>query len=213
MPSFAHAAAGYLCAAVARKDLAVALRFKKWEFCAVSIAAAYAPDFDTLSEGLFRLFSVQGGAAYNLLGHRGITHSIVGVIIWAALFATGLCLIKAASKPNRSAWNALFLYFLVAAGSHLVLDGCNDGTGIPLLAPFTLQRFQWPIPFLADASMDILFQAQFLHRSALHHMLRVFCTELTLLPPLMLGGLAYDFFRQRLFRIEVPSGLSAESQV
>lgn len=85
-----------------------------------------APDFDFIG---FRLGIPYG----DLLGHRGLTHSLA----FAAAMATAGLLVC----PGRTAWWYLFL----ATASHGVLDAMTDGgLGIAFFSPFSNVRYFLP---------------------------------------------------------------------
>jgi len=92
------------------------------------------PDADVLGFGL--------GVAYgDLLGHRGLTHSLA----FAALLAW---LVLAAAYPARrwpAARGRLWAYLALATASHGVLDAMTTGgLGVAFLAPFENGRYFFP---------------------------------------------------------------------
>jgi inner membrane protein len=95
---------------------------------------AAAPDLDVIG---FRY-----GIAYgDLLGHRGLTHSIAfaaataAVIVWAG-FRRGV-----PELGPRTLW----LYLFVAMASHGLLDALTDGgLGVALFAPIDNTRYFFP---------------------------------------------------------------------
>ena len=99
---------------------------KRW--IAVGALLTVVPDFDTIG---FRF-----GIAYgDLLGHRGLTHSL----FFAALLAGALA---AFVKERRG---ALFFYLFACMASHGVLDACTDGgLGVAFFAPFDDTRYFFP---------------------------------------------------------------------
>ena len=102
-------------------------------FAAVGAFAAVVPDFDVVG---FRL-----GIDYaDLLGHRGLTHSLA----FGAAFAALMLFIARESVPVRNRFPA-WLYLALATASHGVFDAFTDGgLGVALLAPFSNQRFFFP---------------------------------------------------------------------
>jgi inner membrane protein len=86
------------------------------------------PDLDTVG---FRF-----GIAYgDLLGHRGLTHSLA----FAAIAALALA---ALARERRG---AVWLYLFLCAASHGVLDAFTDGgLGVAFLAPFDDTRHFFP---------------------------------------------------------------------
>jgi inner membrane protein len=86
------------------------------------------PDFDTVG---FRL-SVEYG---DLLGHRGLSHSLA----FAAVAALALA---AFAREGRG---ALWLYLFLCAASHGLLDALTDGgLGVAFFAPFDDTRYFFP---------------------------------------------------------------------
>jgi len=90
------------------------------------------PDMDVVG---FR-FGVQYG---DLLGHRGITHSLA----FAAVMATLGSFRYARSAPSKK-WVA-WLYLFLAMASHGLLDAMTDGgLGVAFFAPFSDMRYFFP---------------------------------------------------------------------
>jgi inner membrane protein len=97
---------------------------------AAGLLSAMLPDLDVVGFGL--------GVRYgDLLGHRGLSHSLAfaAVVATAFLFALG-------PRPRRAAaWWFLFL----CTASHGVLDAATDGgLGVAFLSPFSNERYFWP---------------------------------------------------------------------
>jgi inner membrane protein len=86
------------------------------------------PDLDTIG---FRL-----GIGYGeLLGHRGLTHSLA--------FAAAAALALAALARERR--GVIWLYLFLCAASHGVLDAFTDGgLGVAFFAPFDGSRYFFP---------------------------------------------------------------------
>jgi inner membrane protein len=127
MPSaFSHAVAalGIGAAVFGRKAPSRAL--------AVGAVCAALPDADVIG---FKL-----GVRYgDLLGHRGLSHSLTFAAVLAAL---ALPLVRRENGPSlRRLWTFLFL----ATASHGLLDAMtNGGLGIALLSPLDLTRYFFP---------------------------------------------------------------------
>jgi inner membrane protein len=100
---------------------------------ALGAFAAVVPDFDVAG---FRF-----GIAYgDLLGHRGLTHSLAFAIALGAFGAV----VWFRALPKRSRFHA-WLYLALATASHGLFDALTDGgLGVALLAPFTNERFFFP---------------------------------------------------------------------
>lgn len=92
---------------------------------------AMAPDIDVIG---FR-FGVQYG---DLLGHRGLAHSLV--------FAASLALVAQFAATGRIRTNLVWLYLFLATVSHGFLDAfTNGGLGVAFLSPFSNARFFSPL--------------------------------------------------------------------
>ncbi len=105
------------------------------------VFAAEAPDVDIV----FRFFS-----SSDVFAHRGISHSLVGVVLGAVL-VTAVVRIFAKSAPVRP------LALLVALGyaSHVLLDGATSG-GVALLSPFNTDRMALSWLFIVDIVLFLL---------------------------------------------------------
>ncbi len=93
------------------------------------------PDADVISFSL--------GIPYeHMLGHRGITHSLLFAFVFA------LCVVMLFfrdTKRGNSIWWRLVLFFFLATASHGVLDAItNGGKGIAFFAPFDNTRYFFP---------------------------------------------------------------------
>jgi inner membrane protein len=98
-------------------------------------ACSVAPDLDVIG---FR-FGIHYG---DVLGHRGLTHSIpFAVAVTTAMVA--LCFRNGLAGISR---RSLWLYLFLAMASHGLLDALtNGGLGIALLAPFDNSRYFFPV--------------------------------------------------------------------
>jgi inner membrane protein len=106
--------------------------FRFWVLAAVCAAL---PDADVIGFGL--------GIRYNdLLGHRGLTHSLffalaVGFLVVIAFFRN--------IDLGSSEWWILVAYFFIATASHGVLDAMtNGGLGVAFFSPFRNERYFFP---------------------------------------------------------------------
>jgi inner membrane protein len=100
----------------------------------VGIVCSLLPDTDV---GGFAL-----GIRYgDLLGHRGLTHSIAFAVV-TALGATALCFRGADWAPLRA---RIALYLFVATASHGVFDAMtNGGLGVAFFSPVDVTRYFLP---------------------------------------------------------------------
>lgn len=129
MPSvFSHAIAG---AAIGGVMVAGPSRMSLWGLGAL---CAVVPDLDAIPLGF--------GVPYqHLLGHRGLTHSL--------LFAVGLASVMTALVrrrwPASASGGRLWAFFFVATASHGLPDAMTDGgLGIAFFAPFSDERHFLP---------------------------------------------------------------------
>jgi inner membrane protein len=95
---------------------------------------AALPDADVLS---FRF-----GVAYgDVLGHRGLTHSL----LFAAALAGVVTLLAFRGERWRGERTRLALFLFLATASHGVLDAfTNGGLGVAFFAPFDATRYLFP---------------------------------------------------------------------
>ena len=104
-------------------------------FWVLTATCAVLPDADALGFAF--------GVRYDsMLGHRGLTHSIafallVGLAV--GMFAFG----KRATGPGKF---QLVLYFTLVTLSHPLFDALtNGGRGVALFAPFSTERYFFPL--------------------------------------------------------------------
>jgi inner membrane protein len=102
-----------------------------------TVACAVLPDIDVVGFSL--------GIPYDdMLGHRGLTHSIPFALV------VGLVAARSFAKSDSlgvGSWRlgVLWVYFAAIAASHGLLDAfTNGGRGIAFFAPFSNQRFFFP---------------------------------------------------------------------
>lgn len=111
------------------------------------MVAANLPDIDIVS-------GFWGNLAY-LDVHRGITHSIVGVIALAFLLAWLVLLFEKRAARKKSSGTSppgfwpMFLVYLIGTGSHLLLDFTNS-YGVRPFMPFSDRWVAWDIVFIVD---------------------------------------------------------------
>jgi inner membrane protein len=97
-------------------------------------ACAVFPDLDVIT---FRL-----GIPYDaMLGHRGLSHSIV----FAGAFAAAIVAVFFRETRERTAWPRLWMYLTLATISHGVLDAfTNGGLGVAFFSPIDTTRYFFP---------------------------------------------------------------------
>ena len=126
---FSHAAAGLaLGTAFWRPGLPA-------RFWLLGAACAALPDVDALG--------LRVGVAYgDVLGHRGLTHSL----LFAALLGAAVALLAFPAEPAPGFRGRLWLYLFLATASHGVLDALtNGGLGVAFFAPFENTRYFFPV--------------------------------------------------------------------
>ncbi len=104
-------------------------------FWLLTALCSVLPDLDVISFAF--------GIRYSeMMGHRGITHSLpfalaLGVLV-ALLFLDN-------AKLFTARWWLLVCYFFAVTASHAVLDALTDGgLGVALFAPFSNERYFFP---------------------------------------------------------------------
>jgi inner membrane protein len=127
------------------------------------VLAAEAADLDVL----WYFKSPVDGFAH----HRGITHTFVGVPFVAAFvlgFVYLLWLLKRGRKPKPAGattspvlpktprWGLLYLFALLAALSHIVLDYTNN-YGVRPFEPFSYRWYSWDIVFIFEPLLYLFF--------------------------------------------------------
>ena len=111
------------------------------------VLAAEAPDLDVLY--------YFGGTVTGFQHHRGFTHSFLGAPLVAAAVLSGVYagyrLLQLRGWRPRFAprWGWLFLYALLGALSHILLDFTNN-YGVRPFAPFNPRWYSWDIVFIVD---------------------------------------------------------------
>ena len=113
-------------------------RSLSWRARTLGVIGAMAPDADVAG---FR-FGIHYG---DLLGHRGLSHSILFAAALAALLMLRLRIAEPAAKPGR-----MWLFLFLATVSHGLLDAFTDGgLGIAFFAPFDNTRYFFPVTPIA----------------------------------------------------------------
>jgi inner membrane protein len=105
----------------------------------VGALCTVVPDIDVIG---YRLGIPYG----SLLGHRGLTHSL----LFAAVLALILAFVIVGRKASQDSWGRCAAFLFLCAASHGILDAMTDGgRGVAFFAPFDARRFflPWrPIP-------------------------------------------------------------------
>ena len=110
------------------------------------VIAANAPDADILA--------LVGGSSTYLQHHRGITHSVVGVLALAllvpALFcAVDLIVARVRHRPPRLKFRGLLLVSLLVSATHPLMDWTNN-YGLRPLLPWSGKWFYGDLVFIVD---------------------------------------------------------------
>lgn len=112
--------------------------------------ATESPDID--------LVAYFGGSVTGFAHHRGITHSLIGAPVLAALVLALVrgCygLMKARGADNRIPpnWKLLYLYAVFGCLVHLLQDFTNN-YGVRPFAPFNPKWYSWDIVYIIDPIM------------------------------------------------------------
>jgi inner membrane protein len=104
-------------------------------FWLLTAVCAALPDADVIGFG----FGIQ---YHDLLGHRGLTHSLAFAL--AIGFLVVIAFFRNIDLGSREWWT-LVAYFFIVTASHGVLDALtNGGLGIAFFAPFSNERYFFP---------------------------------------------------------------------
>src|SRR5258706_3753809 len=104
-------------------------------FWLASVVCAILPDIDVIGFA----FGVRYG---DMLGHRGLTHSLFSALLIS--FVTASFLFRDV-KTFSGEWVNLFSYFFLVTMSHGILDALTDGgLGVAFFAPFNNTRYFFP---------------------------------------------------------------------
>lgn len=137
MPTIFSHPAPILCIA-----LACGRRLVPWRLLAAGLALSLVPDLDVLT---FRY-----GVSYaDILGHRGLSHSLV--------FALGAALLGALLAPwLKAERETAFFVFFAAVISHIALDAMTDGgLGVAFFWPFSEDRYFLPWQPIAVSPLSL----------------------------------------------------------
>jgi len=108
---------------------------KRTTFWILTAVCATVPDVDVIGFS----FGVHYG---DMLGHRGLTHSLPFALIIGCLVPL---LAFRDVKIFSTDWRKLAIYFFIVTASHGVLDAfTNGGLGVAFCAPFSNERYFFP---------------------------------------------------------------------
>ncbi len=108
--------------------------------------SAIFPDIDVFD----RLFT--GNDLAIIQTHRGVTHSFVGLPVFAILLATLLYLYARCRRKQLPPWGTLALACAVGLASHIVLDLITS-FGTMVWSPVNHTRAAWDLVFIIDFTM------------------------------------------------------------
>lgn len=145
MDTLTHALSGALAGRLlaSRKGVAGVLPPPVWQSVAVGMAAATFPDVDFVLGFVSELTYLRG--------HRGVTHSLLLMPIWALLVAAlmaGLFRLRRGREAAAS-WRAFYLIACTGIFIHILGDLITQ-FGTMILAPFSDRRFGWGTTFIID---------------------------------------------------------------
>jgi inner membrane protein len=114
---------------------------KLWHFVLLGAVAGAFPDLDSVVE-------VAGDVAY-LRHHRGVTHSLLLLPLWAALLAWLAARAAGVTRGQAGGWKSFYAVAAAAIGVHIAGDWITS-FGTMLLAPLSDERFGLGVVFIID---------------------------------------------------------------
>lgn len=133
---------GFIALAMGRFAFQQPLPLRFWWLC---VACSILPDIDVIGHVL--------GIPYgHVLGHRGITHSLL-----FALFTSLVVVRGAFHHPQYISMRLkLIVFFFIVTASHGLFDAMTDGgRGIAFLAPFDSTRYFLPFSPIQVSSIGL----------------------------------------------------------
>ncbi|MBX3636320.1 MAG: metal-dependent hydrolase [Rubrivivax sp.] len=112
-----------------------------WQCVLTGFLAGAFPDIDAVVQSF-------GDLAY-LRHHRGVTHSVLLLPLWAVLVAWLMSKCFAATRGQRGGWKSLWLVSAAAIGIHIAGDWIT-AFGTMLLEPLSSHRFGLGSVFIID---------------------------------------------------------------
>lgn len=120
------------------------------------IVGSNLPDVDIVTR-------LAGSATY-LKYHRGLTHSVLGVVVLSALLAGTIYYLGRAAQPPKkrdtppldARW--LLAICLIALASHVLMDLTNT-YGVRILSPFSGRWYAWDVLYIIDPVLLALLMA------------------------------------------------------
>lgn len=112
-----------------------------WQGVVVGLVAGAFPDIDVVAQWF-------GDVAY-LLNHRGITHSVLLLPIWALALAWLMAQAFRTTRAQPGGWKSLYVFALAGIAIHIAGDWITQ-FGTMLLQPFSDRRFGLGSMFIID---------------------------------------------------------------
>jgi inner membrane protein len=116
--------------------------------CAATLGAVF-PDIDTLAGPITR------NSLAIMTWHRGITHSLVLLPMWAVILAFLTRSLAARLRWPAPALPILFVIYVGGLGSHIFLDLITS-FGTMIWSPINYARFAWDWLFIVDLTLTSL---------------------------------------------------------
>jgi inner membrane protein len=118
-----------------------------WQCVVVGTVAGAFPDIDAVTQAF-------GDVTY-LQMHRGITHALPMVAVWAAGLSWLMTRCFAATRGSKAAWKTFFMLCMAGISVHIAGDWITQ-FGTMLLEPFSNQRFGLGSMFIIDLAFSAL---------------------------------------------------------
>jgi inner membrane protein len=145
----------------------------------LGVACAVLPDIDVVAFAF--------GVPYSaMLGHRGLSHSILFALLLSAL-VTALAFRAGQWTGQRP---RIWLFLFAATASHGILDAFTNGLGIAFFAPFSAARYFFPITPIEVSPI--------VHGFFSEHGVRVLASEMVWVWTPALGLIAFSIGVRRL---------------
>lgn len=108
----------------------------------LGIISSTIPDIDVMAYSF-------GIDSHHILGHRGLTHSLIFAVLWSILLV-----FLFHKSENRK--KLFFIYYALSMASHGILDSMtNGGNGIAFLYPLTEERYFFPLRFIQVSPIGV----------------------------------------------------------
>jgi len=123
---------------------------RPWQYVVVGLVAGAFPDIDIVTQAY-------GDVAY-LTQHRGLTHSVLMLPLWALGLAWLLSKCFALTRTQAGGWRSLYVVAAASIGIHIAGDWITQ-FGTMLLQPLSNQRFGLGAMFIIDLAFTGLLLA------------------------------------------------------